>query len=252
MNRARTLDRAPTAARDCPADSPAPYQAPATRGPSWEGCCQTARDRGIAAALRELYAPLGPGVIPCGPGGHAVVPSDLATTGWRIWLDGTITERDPAAESVIEDCLLDGEGLAGLRHGPGGRAGPAAGGLDLLVGLGWLRLGLSERLLADCLAYLGRRASGDATLLDQQMIRGDLADAATEQAEIAATLAGATPASLGRRAIHRIHRQITGVDRTLLRLLGASGFLLAGPGRGAAVSELLADVFIQPDPRDQR
>ncbi len=88
--------------------------------------------------------------------------------------------------------------------------------------------------------YLAARTVGSERLLDQQLVRADLADAGTDLAELRALLTGPVPADLT-----WVHRRLTAIDRTLLRLLGASGFLAAGPGRRAAIAELLADVYTE-------
>jgi hypothetical protein len=194
-------------------------------------CRQVARESGIALALRELYRD----GVPHGPGGHAIVPG-----------------------AGDDDPLLAAEGLTALRPAAPGNGGPemgsaamgsaamgsaAMGNPEVALGLAWLRLGLSERLLDACLTYLGGRTVGADSLLDQQLVQADLADAGTDHAELLAVLTAGT--TLEPAHLHRLHRQITAVDRSLLRLLGASGYLLDGPGRQAAVSELLADVYVE-------
>jgi hypothetical protein len=47
-----------------------------------------------------------------------------------------------------------------------------------------------------------------------------------------------------------LHDRLTDVDRLLLRLLGASGFLADGPGRRAAVAELLSDTYVAHSPEE--
>ncbi|OLB77578.1 MAG: hypothetical protein AUI14_15640 [Actinobacteria bacterium 13_2_20CM_2_71_6] len=208
------------------------------------GCCRIAREESIAAALEHLYTRLGARVLPYGPRGHAVAPRALAGSARYAWFGGTVVARDRAGESVLADPLLDGEKLVGLRQIGRLPAGTTEGWSDLLVGLAWLRLGLSERLTGDCLTYLGGRTVADAPLLAQQLVRGDLADAGTAQVELRVLLTGATPPAT---ELPWLHRRLSGVDRVLLRLLGASGFLADGPGRRAAVGELLSDVYVDSD-----
>jgi alkylation response protein AidB-like acyl-CoA dehydrogenase len=193
---------------------------------------ETARKDSLAAALTELYAPLD--AVPFGPEGHAVVPRALAPAGW----------------STVDNPVLDGEGLVGLRHvGLRHEGGPPPVPpdllTDLLTGLAWVRLGLSARLLDDCVSYLDGRTVGGAPLLDQQLVRGDLADAATTHEELAVLLDGTPPDPAD---LPWLHRRLTRVDRLLLRLLGASGFLAGGPGQRAAASELVSDAYVPGDP----
>jgi hypothetical protein len=192
---------------------------------------------GLATALGALYAGLGPGVLPCGPGGHAVVPRELAVSADRVWCAGTVSARDWPAESVVPHGLAGAAGLVCLRIPV---PAPACGGGELVAGLARLRLDLSRRLLDDCVDYLAGRSTGGAALLDQQLVRGDLADAGTAHEELSAVLDGTAPVDV----LGWVHGRVTAVDRMLLRLLGASSFVADGPGGRHAVSELLADVYV--------
>jgi hypothetical protein len=228
---------------------------------AWPACHQMARDEGLTAGLTELCGTLGPGVLPCGPGGHALIPGDLARTARRIWYDGVLSDRAAGRDTILAPALVDDEGLVALRHSPGwlpprspvtlAVAGRAAAGWR--TGLAWLRLGLSERLAGSCLAYLGSREVDGGTLLGQQLVQAALADALTGHAEVRAVLEPQSPASLGAAGISWLHGQLTQADRGLVRLLGGSGFVSAEPGRCAIVSELLADVYLggERDDRDR-
>jgi Acyl-CoA dehydrogenase, C-terminal domain len=203
-----------------------------------------ARDESLEGALLHVYASLGTTVLPYGPGGHAVAPASLAESAQRLWFGGTVTARDPALETVVADPLLAGEGLVGLRR----RGAPASGTKDgLSADLALVRLGLSERLLDDCLDYLSARTVGDAPLLDQQLVRGDLADAGTDLVELRVLLSGPGVSDVD---LPWLHDRLTDVDRLMLRLLGASGFLADGPGRRAAVGELLSDTYVGHPPEE--
>jgi len=192
----------------------------------------------LAAALEAL---MGTRTVPYGPRGHAVVPRSLAESADRASHGGPAVARDRTAESEIADPLLEAEGLVGL-----GWAGPrpdgAAGDWSALArDLAVLRLEVSGRLAGDCVAYLDARSTGGTRLLDQQLVRGDLADAGIDLAEVRTLLTGARPPA---GLLPVLHRRLTAIDRTLLRLLGASGFLADGPGRAAAVAELLSDAYV--------
>ncbi|MFC7545964.1 hypothetical protein [Plantactinospora sp. GCM10030261] len=195
----------------------------------WARCRRVARTEGAGAALREL------GIT--GPGRYAIVPAG------------------PDAPAAATDPLLTAEGLALVRRPDGTpepdrasdpeagdpEAGdPETGARATALALAWLRLGLSERLLDDCLGYLDGRTTGGEPLLGQQLVKGELAEIRMDHLEVAAVLDGAAP---GDAHVQDAHRRITTTDRTLLRLLGASGFVHDGPGRTAYASELLADTL---------
>lgn len=194
---------------------------------------RTARENGLAQALTVLSGEALPGVLPCGPGGHAVVPAAVAATAGRIWQDGREYDRAAGEEEV----LRRGGPLVALRHRPGGPAGIVDHG-GWTLGLVWLRLGLSEGLLDACVRYLDSRACGDSTVLRQQMVKGAVADVLIEQFEVHAVLTGVDAPDLA-----HTHRQITVADRALLRLLGASGYLADGAGETAYLSEVLAEAY---------
>ncbi|MFC5186350.1 acyl-CoA dehydrogenase family protein [Actinomadura harenae] len=178
----------------------------------YPGIRRTAREEGLVAALELLHED----GVRHGPAGHALVvgrPAHLELQGV-----GLSVVRDPSAPSAPREWTL---------------------------GLLWLRLGVSEWLLDRTMAYLGARTTGGTPLLLQQMVKGQLAEAVTEQVELSTLLAGRAPDRLDDP-----HRQITRADRALLRLLGGSGFRADGPGQAAHASELLAD-FYQEDRHDR-
>lgn len=126
------------------------------------------------------------------------------------------------------------------RHYGGAENRPAG----WVLGLTWLRLGVSQWLLDQARDYLAGRTSGGVPLIQQQLVRGTLAEAVTEQLSVAAALDGLAPAELDAALAEHLHRQITDTDRMSLRLLGAGGFLTDGPGGVADLSELLADAYL--------
>ncbi|MFH8293592.1 hypothetical protein [Streptomyces sp. NPDC018059] len=214
-----------------------------------------ARADGLVPALTLLARALSPGVPPRGPRGHAVLPKELLDE-----FAAMEDSRDARSASEDEEPL---PGLAVLRPGAGSQeprpgAGPAP--LDWNASLAWLRLGMSERLRDDCIAYLAARQVEGVSLLMQQMVKGALADVLIEHLEIEGVLddlaedAATDDTPLGPRlpvdehTLTRIQAQITRTDRALLRLLGAHGFTSAGPGTAAHASELLADVYCGPRP----
>jgi hypothetical protein len=180
-----------------------------------------------------------PGLLPCGPAGHAVVPDSMAD-GDRIWLDGVTSDRARGTELGGFD--LPGGRVVVLRLVPG-----TVGAIDegeraaWALGLVWLRLGLSEALRESCLRRLRARRTGDSPLVRQQLVKGALAEAVVDHLELRALLTGA--GELPYAALSELQTRITMTDRAQLRLLGASGFLMGSPGEVAHVSELVADAY---------
>ncbi|MFF4016204.1 hypothetical protein [Streptomyces sp. NPDC001843] len=209
-----------------------------------ERCHRAARHEGLAPALDVLSSAVLPGLLPCGPGGHAVVAASTYARAGAVWTDGVRHPRRPHLETPLAEADLPGGPVVMLRVPP-----PEAADADadqeeravLALGLVWLRLGLSEALRAACVGRLARRRSGDATLLQQQLVKGTVADVLVEQLEIRAVVTGAASADLDLPMLHHLQRRITAADREQVRLLGASGYLTDSPGMTAYVSELLAE-----------
>ncbi len=186
---------------------------------------EVARVSGAAAALRSLYDRAAPDGAVVGPGGHAVVPEERTVAGEPVplpWLSGSGVRA------------WRGLGPATVDRYPG-----------WLLDLAWLRLGLARGLLHATTAYLaGRRLAG------RQLVQADLADVLSEHLTVLATLDDAR-ASTSDSALADAHARLSTADRALLRLHGAGGYTVAGPGRDAFVSELLADVYL-PTPEGYR
>lgn len=194
--------------------------APAPAGVArWRACHHAARELGLAPALAVL------GSTPLfrnSAGGRIVVfrPGDV-----------------PPTATVVRQAVLPGGAVVFARV-----SGPA--GADPGLGLVWLRLGLSQGLLDECLRYLGKRRSGEETLLRKQMVQDSLAKAVTGQLEVEADLVAAGDVPQAARVAY-LHTRLSDVDRRLLRLLGASSYLAGGPGEVADVSELLAGAEVE-------
>jgi hypothetical protein len=231
-------------------------------------CRGAARQDGLAPALTVIAEEVLPGLLPCGPGGHALVAAPTYRDAEGVWADGATRPRDTGRENLLGTYDLPGGSVvtaavaagavtaggfpsAATAEGLAARLVPstAAGGHrqdlpDLFaLALVWLRLGLSEALRAQCVSHLGRRRSGDTYLLQQQMVKGTVAETVTEQLEIRAVLADARAGDLPRTMLRHLNTRITAADREQVRLLGASGYLTDGPGMTAYVSELLAEVY---------
>jgi hypothetical protein len=179
-----------------------------------------ARDDGLIVGLRALTEELAPDGVPFGPAGHAVVPSG-ATAAGRARRLLTIT-IDADAVHAMKATVFDPTPEAWL------------------IGVSWLRLGASRQLLRQATAHVTERTVGTERLIQQQMIKGMIAEALTEQLEAEALLDGRTDPAVLIEANARIQT----ADRMLLRLLGASGFQAGLPSHTCWVSELLADAYI--------
>ncbi|TQM84854.1 hypothetical protein FHX81_7314 [Saccharothrix saharensis] len=232
-------------------------------------CHLTARDEGPAPALTVLGSLVVPGLLPAGPGGHAVVPQEVAASADRVWLDGVVVARSALDESTVDAVDLPG-GAVVLLRGLGTRSGEVGSemyGNSVLVprlreadaetdpatsdqrsawalGLVWLRLGLSEALRETCMRYLNGRRTGSTTLLQQQMVKSTVADGLIEHLEVRAVLTGVDAGRLPAVIVSHLHARITAADRWLVNLLGASGYLVGGPGQVAHLSELLAEAYV--------
>ncbi|MER6447368.1 hypothetical protein [Streptomyces venezuelae] len=180
-----------------------------------------ARGEGLAPALRLLLGGRGAGQAPRGRTGFALLPEDWA-----------------ADRVVLRRYGLPGGPVVVVHEPPAAPAdaGGAVDGTDLLR----LRLGVAEGLRDACVAHLADRPSGDSTVLMQQMVKGQLAEALAHQLELSALLDSGVP--VRGPLLRSVHGQITRNGRALLRLLGARGYLADGPGAVAEASELLADV----------
>jgi hypothetical protein len=201
---------------------------------------RSARAEGLAASLTVLYTAVLPDLLPFGPGGHAVCPVPLAGAATGSWSGGVEAPRDPARERVLRTVRPAGGDLLLVKGGPAVGGGEDGRTRRFRSGLLWLRLGLSEALLDACLTHLGgRRTGATATLIQQQMVKGAVADAVMLQQEALAVLEAAAD---GESADHT-HALLTAADRELIRLLGASGYVAGSPGETADLSELLADVY---------
>ena len=211
----------------------------------WMSCHRAARSDGLAAALAVLGSAVLPGLLPCGPGGHAVVPVSSADAA-RVWLDGVTVDRGPVR--VLGSHELPGGVVVTLRHEAvaGVNGFSAAERAAWTLGLVWLRLGLSEELRETAMRYLNGRRTGNSTLLQQQMVKSTVADGLIEHLEARAVLTGVDAGDLSESELNHLHRQLTTADRALVKLLGASGYLAGGPGQVAHVSELLAEAYCRP------
>ncbi|MFF4399823.1 hypothetical protein [Streptomyces sp. NPDC001480] len=219
--------------------------------------CHQARDNartdGLVPALTLLMRALSPKAPPRGPRGHAVLPRELLEEFAAMEADGDGAAEEAPARAGRGDGAA-GAGLPGLAvlapdaraaayEQPPAPAGPSPAAPVWNTALAWLRLGMSEQLREVCLAHLAGRQVDGSPLLMQQMVKGALADVLIEHLEIEGVLDELMAGALDEVAVARLQEQITRADRALLRLLGAHGFTLEGPGAAAYASEVLADVY---------
>ncbi|MEU0242472.1 acyl-CoA dehydrogenase family protein [Nocardiopsis sp. NPDC006198] len=115
-----------------------------------------------------------------------------------------------------------------------------------------IRLGLSLWLRRQVVGRLRKRTVEGTALIHRQLVRADLAHAATEQAMAESLLDSVASQPGAAAALSRASRRLTTADRTVLRLYGASGFLSDGPGQVAYLSELMADAYLESATDDRR
>ncbi|PZE34230.1 hypothetical protein DEJ31_15145 [Curtobacterium sp. MCPF17_031] len=119
---------------------------------------------------------------------------------------------------------------------------------DFLRSLLHARLGFSERLVGLVVAHLRNRRTGESTILLQQLVKAQLGEVAIEHLEIDALLASST---FDRQEALMVDRRITDVDRAVLRLFGASGYLRDDFALWANVSEQLLAYSMSPEEEQQ-
>jgi hypothetical protein len=232
-------------------------------------CRSRAKTEGPAPALAELRAGLGPDARAWGPGGHAVLPLaaaeapggapvatlEFASGDLGVWRDAR--HRDgttgPWATGVLWIRLGLTEQL--LRTAADHLAGRRVGG-EVLAGIASVRAALGEaaadlleaRLLLEhgpddglpgtaVAAPPGEPATGPG----HHAVSGRAADAGAPEPPGPRAPAGGSGVP-GAEGASRAAEALARAQRAVLRLLGAAGYLDAGPGRLARAVDLLADV----------
>jgi alkylation response protein AidB-like acyl-CoA dehydrogenase len=191
------------------------------------------------AAVTALHAEIDGAILPAGPAGHVFLPEHLVRR-----CDGYGTPSGPevragAAERRLGEVAVGPDTMVAL-HIPGAGPGGGDSGPDTWsVGLGWLRLGLADRFLAQAVEHLRGRKVQDTVTLNLPPVRVLLADAAASIAEADALLAAGPDFA----ALHRAHRALDEAGRVCLHLFGATGFLADGPGSEVRAAELLGDTY---------
>ncbi|MFH9819070.1 hypothetical protein [Streptomyces sp. NPDC017230] len=198
----------------------------------------TARRDGPRSALTALHREAGSHTLVCGPAGHVLAPQELVADATRVSLGGQVSARAPARERRLVHALPARLELVALRCSRPRHAGRSADDAVL-----WLRLGLTQHLMGAVLAHLGERAFGDTPLVRLPATKSVLAEVAIALLETESGLRDAPADGPDDTTLLLLHQQVTTMEDTLLRLLGANGLTSSGPGATAHVSRLLADLY---------
>ncbi|MER6328298.1 hypothetical protein ABT298_03030 [Streptomyces sp. NPDC001034] len=191
-------------------------------------------------ALAALHRRAGNDTLVHGPAGHALAPARLVATATRSGRAGTIVDRVTAGERDMTTPLLARMGLAAVHS-----AVPEGSDRSWDAAVLWVRLGMTERLLDAVSAYLGERSFGDTRLNKHPVLKDTLAEAVVGLLRVESRLsdAGEPGSGLDDAALRVLHHDLGVTGRSLLDLLGAYGLTEDGPGAGAYVCELLADLY---------
>ena len=175
---------------------------------------------GLLDALHERSAP---GSLVASPRGHVLA--------------------SPVALPAAPPGPLHRFGLAVVAHHPGTvSAGPPAE--CFAVGLLDLHHGLLRDTLRQAIEHLGARSSGGTTLLNKQLVQGQLADAARDLAEHEAMPVERRQGDPAAR--WRTHARLLGTGHHLLMLFGASGFLACAPAADLHLAAVTGNVYLHP------
>ena len=163
-------------------------------------------------------ATAGRGLVPA-PTGHVIA----STTALPDAPDGPLTRFGLAVRKDAEASATPGRFAAEL--------------IDL-------HTALVRRTLEHAVEHLGVRTVGGTALLGRQLVQAQLADVALRLRELQVMPAERRVA--GRGAPWRTHRRLVGLGRDLLRLLGASSFLVDGPGGDLHLAEVTGNLYLHP------
>nr|WTA64382.1 hypothetical protein OHB51_17710 [Micromonospora sp. NBC_00855] len=217
----------------------------------WAGSYDTARCAGIEAALTDLYHQVAARSLVAGPTGQALAPGPVGRAAKWVWPGGTPLRGHVAVTAVPLPAPVRDADLLAVRGLPGPQGPGWAPYRTWLLGLAWLRLGISAGLLDQARSHLAGRQAAAGPLLRQQLVQATLAEAVTDQLTVRAMLTDVDPIADPVADLVQAHHQLTASDHALLPVLGAAGFTEDGPGRAVYLSHLLADVYL-PAPTDVR
>lgn len=184
---------------------------------------------GYPEALDALHRQVSPAALVRSPAGYvlaspAALPAAAEGPLTRLGLAVARTEPEPSAE------LSAGPLTTAARH--------------FARGLLALHQELLETVLGQVMRHLEGRTSGGTTLASRDLIRGQLAEIALRLSETAEVIA--RPREDSPQAGWRLHLRQVAAGRSLLLLLGASGFLASGPGRDLHLAEVTGNVYLHP------
>ncbi|HEX6527337.1 MAG TPA: hypothetical protein VF070_46100 [Streptosporangiaceae bacterium] len=181
----------------------------------------TPQSRSYPDALDALHERVAPGRLVSSLAGH-VLASPARLPGSRMMLGLGIASAGGEPDSAATDRFV--------------------------VGLLDLHRDLLRQTLRQVITHLEARTSGGTTLLDKQLIQGELADIAMSLSEDEAMPADRRATSP--QARWEAHQRFVVLGRRLLRLLGASGFLADGPGASLHLAEVTGSVYLHPAAED--
>jgi hypothetical protein len=203
------------------------------------------------AQLDALHERCGPGNLTASTTGYSLasparLPGATDSPLRRFGLAFT-TARSAAGPGAA----AEGPGqFSAAAEGPGQFSAAAEGpgqfntAEQFACGLLALHRDLLRRALQHTLYHLEGRTSGGTTLLSRQLVQGQLAD-------IAMALSAENAMPQDRRegdllARWRSHQRMVAAGRELVRLLGASGFLIDGPAADLYLAEVAGNVYLHP------
>jgi len=205
---------------------------------AWSGLAARVRASGTAA-LADLHALWGDGVVLAGPAGHVVAPDGTARSATRIRFAGSWHERADVRVEDLRAPELTRHGLSAfLVRVPG--AVPAVDE-RAVTAASWTCFGLSLRLLDLTLEHLAGRRVRDAPLLHQQLVKGTLGEISIGHLTVETLLTESPGAAT---CPVRVAEHLDGVDRALLGLLGAHGYVDGGPGDLGHLAALLRNTYL--------
>lgn len=190
-------------------------------------CEHTGRDEGLAAGLAMVLT--GASVEDTAPGRYAAVPA-----------------RDlPAGATRRTHSLADRDGIVFLEC-PGDQPRDTFGLVEIGRRLAAVRLGVLRRSLDLAVEHLTGRFAGDEPLIRKQLVTGAIADviAGVELLRACLRLPGDPT------AVADVHTRLDDLGWQVTKLFGASGYVADHPVRALYVSALVANTWIDREPRN--